>query len=468
MKIGWGSKSPLFYIYLIGGIILFVLCIIYVIIPNFMIDLFPGKFRSDIYKGRIKIEYWEKWSGIEAEAMQKVVDSFNQSQDRIWVVKQTISDVGPRFLVSVAGNTAPDIAAIWTSEIPPFSEKGALLPLDNLAEAFHITRDMYIPVFWDIGTYKGHLYALPTAPSTLALHYNKRLFRKAGLDPERPPKTIQELDAIAEKLTEYDENGKIKVIGFTPSYPGWWSSTWPAWFGGKLWDGKETLTIISPENIKAFEWVQSYGKKFDVERLQTFQSGLSGNFASPNNPFLTEQVAMEMQGVWMHNYISKYNPNLEWGAAPFPSAVSGLENVTLADADILVIPSNCRHPREAFEFISFVQQQKNMELLCMGQKKFSPLKNVSKEFWENHPHPYIKLFYELAQSPNVFTYPKIPVWSEMNDEMNAAYTEIWLNKKSPEDALDIAQERINKAWQKEIIKIKKREMKRKMGKVEID
>jgi ABC-type glycerol-3-phosphate transport system substrate-binding protein len=63
--------------------------------------------------------------------------------------------------------------------------------------------------------------------------------------------------------------------------------------------------------------VQSYSKRYGASALQTFQSGF-GNFSSPQNAFLSEQVAMELQGVWMHNFIDKYAPNLEWGAAPFP------------------------------------------------------------------------------------------------------------------------------------------------------
>ena len=55
--------------------------------------------------------------------------------------------------------------------------------------------------------------------------------------------------------------------------------------------------------------------------------------------------------------------NYHWAAAPFPTDVPGLEDVTTADCDVMVIPRGAAHPREAFEFIAFVQRQAVMERL---------------------------------------------------------------------------------------------------------
>jgi len=455
-------KTPLIkrkivcYPCLVASAALFIFIALEVMLPCLSLDIFPEKYKAKDYKGRTRIEYWEKWTGFEGEAMQAVVDKFNRSQDKIWVKRQTISRIDQRFLVSVAGKNPPDVAGLQAFMIPNFAAKGALLPLNELARKSGIKKDDYLEVFWDMGCYNRTLYALPTTPVTLALHYNKRLFRKAGLDPEKPPRTLLELDQMAEKLTQYDNQGNIKVIGFSPSYPGWYHWAWGYWFGGNLWDGKEQITIDDPENIDAFLWIQNYARKYGVEQLQTFQSGF-GNFSSPQNPFLSELVAMEIQGVWMHNFIDKYNPGLEWGAAPFPARGSAVQNCSVADCDDLVIPTDSRHPNEAFEFIAFVQKKENMELLCMGQRKFSPLRNVSPEFWENHPHPYIKLFYDLAKSPHIKTQPMIPIFQQIRDELTSAFSEVWLLEKTPEQALKTVQKRMERAWNKENTRRKKRE-----------
>jgi ABC-type glycerol-3-phosphate transport system substrate-binding protein len=269
------------------------------------------------------------------------------------------------------------------------------------------------------------------------------MLREAGLDPDKPPQTIEELDRYAERITRRDASGRIVRAGFMPAEPGWWNWGWGCIFGGKLWDGSTRITANAPENVRAFDWIRSYSAKYGAADLQTFRSGF-GNFSSPQNAFLAEQVAMELQGVWMYNFISMYAPHLDWAAAPFPHPADrpDLAESTFVDEDVLVIPRGAKHPREAFEFIAYVQSQEGMELLCMGQRKHSPLVKVSERFWKTHPNPYVKLFARLAYSPNAIAPPKLPLWPEYSAEMNNAFDEVVLLKKTPRQALDAVQIRM--------------------------
>src|SRR6185295_6527069 len=113
------------------------------------------------------------------------------------------------------------------------------------------------------------------------------------------------------------------------SEPGHWPEAWGYFFGGSLWDGRDKLTLVSPENVRAYEWVQSYATEYGVDALLTFRSSF-GRFGSPQNAFMSGKVAMELQGIWLSNYIAMYNPKLNWGAAPFPSAEEGAAPVALA------------------------------------------------------------------------------------------------------------------------------------------
>src|SRR5205823_5652221 len=130
----------------------------------------------------------------------------------------------------------------------------------------------YIPVYWRMCVYHGHVYALPAPPHSTALHVNTDLFRQAGLDPRHPPQTIEAMDAAAAKMTTRDARGRLDVAGFIPAEPGWWNWGWGYVFGGTLWDG-EKITANAPENIRAFEWIRSYSLKYGASALQTFRSG---------------------------------------------------------------------------------------------------------------------------------------------------------------------------------------------------
>ncbi|MDD4879254.1 MAG: ABC transporter substrate-binding protein [Candidatus Omnitrophica bacterium] len=436
----------------------------------------------------VKVVYWEKWSGFEADAMQAVIDLFNSRKftnkdgKLIHVEMSTVSEIDRRLLTAVAGGNPPDVAGVWTWLVTAYAEKGALLPIDDHLREAAITEDRYIPVFWEICKYKGKMWGLPSTPASVALHWNKRLFREAGLDPNVPPSSIQEFDEMAEKLTLiklpgqdkavsfYELKGKpdhedllgqgtIIQMGFLPSEPGWWPWSWGYWFGGELWNGKEKVTADDPGNVKAYEWVKSYSDKYGVDNIKKFSSSF-GTFASPQNAFLSSKVAMVREGVWMYNFIDKYATGMDWDAAPFPSDGGKLKDVTYAEADILVIPIGARHPDEAFKFISFVNTQEAMELLCEGQRKFTPLKNVSEDFYARHKNPHIRVFRALAESPNAFTTPKMVIWQEYLREMSFAYEMIRDLKAEPEEVLSDVRKTMQKRLERELEMSKRAEERR--------
>jgi len=416
--------------------------------------------------GRIIVNYWEKWTGFEGEAMDAVVADFNASQTNIVVKKLVISNIERKMMLATAGGNPPDLVGLWSHYVPVYAEKGALTPLDTMIEEAGIKREDYIKIFWDACKHKGFVWALPSTPATVALHWNKKMFRDAGLDPEHPPQSLEELDKMGEQITvvEVERNGETKrirfpeltaqeredyafdivTLGYTPSEPGWWNPLWGYWFGAKLVGGEDNRTIMadSPEMIETYEWFQSYTKKYGLDNLRQFGAAF-GNFSSPQNPYIAEQVAMVIQGVWMYNFIEKYAPNLEWAAAPFPSRYpEKYPNTTLAECDCLVIPKGARHAKEAFEFIKYVNTQGPMEKLNLGQRKFSPLKKVSPDFVKKHPNPYINVFMELARSPNVYMVPPLSIWNEYAEEMNVACDQIYNLLADPPTALGDVRERV--------------------------
>lgn len=398
----------------------------------------------DPREGRVVVKYWEKWNGFEADAMREIVQDFNASQDRIWVDYSSVSQIDRRLMLAIAGGVPPDIAGVWGLSIPVYSENNALTPLEKLAAEKNIGPANYIPVYWDTCLHEGHLWGLPSTPATLALVYNKKMFREAGLDPEQPPRSIAELEAYNEKLTRRLPDGGIESIGFLPEEPGWWNSLWGFWWGGEmLRDGK--ANVLSPEIRAAYEWVQSYPERFGVRELLAFRDGF-GNYSSPQNPFFNGRVAMVLQGVWIHNYIQKYAPpDFEWGVAPFPSFDPEKNpRVTLADCDVLVIPAGAKHPREAFEFIAYVNSPGPMEKLCLRQLKFSPLATSSPEFWTQHPHPHLREFSDLAWSPNAHRYPVTSTWTAYQSEMRNAVSRIWSGSANATEALATVEQRQQK------------------------
>jgi multiple sugar transport system substrate-binding protein len=232
---------------------------------------------------------------------------------------------------------------------------------------------------------------------------------------------------------------RLLQVGFLPSEPGWWSFAWGYFFGGKLLSEDGKALANSPENVRAYEWVASYTKNLGIDSMQRFRSGF-GNFSSPQNPFLSGKIAMILQGVWMWNFIDMYSPGMQWGAAPFPVPADRPElyGMSMAEADVLVIPKDSKHPAEAWEFIKFVETQEGMELICLAQRKFSSLARTTDGFWTKHPNQFIKMFANLPNSPHVFATPKTGVWLEYSREVGFAVDSIQNLSNTPKAALDQA------------------------------
>lgn len=379
--------------------------------------------------GRVTLDYWEKWTGHEGETMRGIVDEFNASQDRVFVRYFAMAGIDQKALIAIAGGSPPDILGVWNFSVPAFAESGAILPLDELAEEFGIRRERYALAVWPMLTHHDRLYAIVSTCGSLALYYNRGLFREAGLDPDRPPRTIEELDAAAISLTaEESPGGRLTRAGFLHTEPDWWTWHWGYFFGGSLYDpASERSLAASPENVRAYEWVQTYPKRWGADRLVTLQSGF-GWYGTAQHPFLTGRVAMTMQGPWLANLVTKFRPDLDYGVAPFPVEAQLYDPgapIGLLDSDVLVVPRGAEHPRESFEFIAYTQRPEIMERLSAAHGKNSPLAHSSPRFVAEHPNRFLRVHDAIANSPRAFRFPRTRIWSEYAAEFDAAMQGMW-------------------------------------------
>lgn len=407
--------------------------------------------------GKVIVTYWEKWTDFEADAMRKVVDEFNASQDKIYVDYLSVSGIDNKTIMATAGGIPPDLAGLFGANLPLYASYEAVMPMDEMAKEAGLKEEDYIPIFYKICSYKGKLFSLPTTPATTALHYNRQILRDVGWNPDKPPATIEELDELDKKCMVLDKEKHVVRAGFMPTEPGWWPWSWPYFFGGTLMDEDGKITTDLPDNVRAYEWMQGFAKRYGASQLQSFRQGFANAFNSPQNAFLDKKVASVLQGVWMANFIQKYVKDMDWAASPFPTPADrpDVRGSVIADLDIIVIPRGAKHPKEAFEFLKFVQSQKGMEMLCMGQKKFTPLMKVSPEFYAKHPNPFIKLFRDQSLDKNVFITPRTPIWNQYQQELQKVLDQMnLLDKRSVKDLLGDVRKRVQ-PMQDEVDKIEK-------------
>jgi len=427
------------------------LLLLLVILPAAALLAFGPRGNVAAPPDRLVLQYWEKWTGVEGAAMQKIVDRFNEAvgaEHNIWVDYNAMGDVDKRMLIATAGGDPPDVAGLADRFITQYSDQDALLPLDDLTHEYGIDLDAFKPVWLKLCRSDGTLYALPSTPFTVALYYNRELFRQAGLDPDHPPQTTAELNEYALKLTRRapDEKGRDKIVqlGFTvsPRMLGWWHWLWPYFFDGQFWDG-EQFTLDTPATHAAMNWIKQRRDALGNKDVLQFEATAT-IIESAQNPFLAGNLAMVFQGPWMSNWARVYTPDLDYGVAPFPSVTRERQNV-FASCDVFVIPRGARHPREAMIFLQYVMQQDVLEALCMEHGKVSPFRTPGENFFRDHPNPHIRVFDEMASSPYAFGFPQMPSWVQASDELLHMLDNVLRGAADPDEAIRATQEKVSAA-----------------------
>jgi ABC-type glycerol-3-phosphate transport system substrate-binding protein len=400
----------------------------------------PKGVRDPRAAGRTTITYWEKWTGHEALAMQRVVDAFNASQSSIFVRLISMTLIEQRAMLAIAGKNPPDVIGLYSKLLPLFARAKAIEPLDELAARAGLSQATYADAIWrlcNVRTPHGSLFGLPNTCSTMALYMGVDALADAGLDASVPPTSIAQLDAWSQQATRR-AGDRFERLGFVQSEPGWWPYTWGAYFGGSLYDeATNQATTDSDANVRAYAWAQRTATALGVQRMMNFQSGL-GSYASAEQPLLAGRVAMCLHGPFLVNVIKQYKPEFRFAVAPFPTEAgdSSVNPVGLVEADVLTIPRGCKHPKEAFAFIAFVQQQRVQEQLCIDHAKPTPLAASTPDYYARHPSPFIGVHEAIARSPRGFGTPATRAWNEYEALFRRAWeTDIWQVRTPAREAL---------------------------------
>lgn len=420
--------------------------------------------------GRTVVTYWEKWTDAEGEALRRLVAVFNETvgqRENIYVDHVTTTQIDLKTLVAAAGGDPPDLAGLWPHNVASFAAHGALSALDERAAADGLEPNLFVPVYYNQGRYHGRLYSVPLTPWSLALYYNQDLFdafapqlQAKGLDPTRPPRTLDELRAYSEVIQRRNARGHLEVLGFLPATPetiGWYWNTWGLWAGGRFTDADGYPRFDTAACDTGYQWVADFARAIGQTAILRFEASL-GNFNSPDNPFMRGRLAMMLQGPWFANMIRQYGPNIRYAAAPFPT-LDGSQ-ASYCGQDVLVIPAGARHPEAAWRFIVWLYQSppihvpsgkaqpqfgyeyylertptgfeqrpmpalRPVEWLCWNHFKNSPLAQSAPEFVATHPNPALAVHEELARLPAANADPPLSNWTALQAEFVAAYRDIW-------------------------------------------
>ncbi len=395
---------------------------------------------------KVTVSFWYPHTGLYGDVIRSLVDMFNKESATVSVKATYVpvtagTQVSERLMAAIAGGNPPDTAYFDRFTVGSWAVRGSLTDLTDYAKALGVTSDMYYSFAWEEANYEGRLYALPHDTDDRALYYNKKVFRDAGLDPEKPPKTIAELDAMAEKITKKDARGRLERIGLIPWLNQGWLYGWGWVFGGEFYDPKtRKVTANDPKIVAALEWMVSYAKKYDVAVIDSFSAAFG---SEAMDPFHVGQLGTVIDGDWKLALIDKYAPDLEFGVVPFPIPPGGKLS-TWAGGWSIVVPKGAKNPKEAFEWASWFCGPKGQLLYCVATAHIPTIKEAAQDpaFWEG----YHKVFMELL--PYARYRPVIPEGDLLWVELASATDQARHLVKPSKQLLDEATAKVNKALEK--------------------
>ena len=337
---------------------------------------------------KIKLVVWGLAASEESKGLDAAVAEFERRHPNIdvRVLSMGAGNMDPqKLMTSIVGKVPPDVIHQDRFTIGDWASRDTFMSLDKLIQRDldkldGIHPDEFYKACWSEATYKGKVYAIPFNTDDRALYYSRTLFREAGLDPDKPPKTWEELREYAVKLTTYRKDGGFKRIGFIPNFGNSWLYLYSWQNDGEFMspDGRK-CTMNNPRSVGALKYMVSvYDALKGVEAIDSFATGFKAN---EFDPFLTGLVAMKVDGNWFLANIARYGPDLDFGVAPAPVPQARLEGkppfqgqppyITWSGGFSLAIPRGARHVEESWEFIKWMTSEESVRIQCKVQRKYN-------------------------------------------------------------------------------------------------
>lgn len=328
------------------------------------------------------IIFWHAMSGESQQALEKIVNDYNKSQNDVHVdaiFQGSYEESIVKFKAVAGTKEAPNLVQMNDISTSFMYKSGAIIPMNDFIEkdtTFNIGKlDDVLLNYYKIN---GKLYSMPFNSSTAILVYNKDAFKDVGLDPEKAPKSYKEIEEYSKKLVKKNSNGIVDRYGFSIiSY---------AWFIEQLLANDNSL-YVDQENGRngnnptkvAYEnqlptilnWIQNmnkeklainYGRDWDATR-SAFSSGKVAMFLD-SSAGLTALIQ---------------NSNFEVGTAFIPNE-SGVFNGSVIGGGSLWITNSNNEAKEkaAWDFVKYAVS-KDVQAVWSSSTGYFPVNTESYE-----------------------------------------------------------------------------------------
>jgi multiple sugar transport system substrate-binding protein len=402
-----------------------------------------------------ELELWHFWaSPVRRNAILRVIALCQSKLPNITIV-DTVKPFGDLWTANVAavaaGSGMPDVIVSDRPTLPRDGNDGVYMDLAEWAERDGVTRDQFYDWAWDQGTLDAAVYGIPHETDVSVLFYNKQLFEAAGLDPNSPPETWEDVEAAADALDIQNDDGSFERIGFFPL----WNRGMDIWQytnDGEMLAPDGTPQINNENMVETTEWVKTWVDRYGGwDALQEFNAQY--NTAPPNDNFMSNRVAMRADIFGYNSQLEFYRPRadingdlqvagdeprMEWGVSLLPHNADA-DAGTWSGGFAMSIPTGAANPEAAWEFIKCATGPEGQASWARDTQA-QPTNIAAAEDPVVQARPQWDLVDEaLATSTGGVYLSAYPNW---NEQLNQRWDQVWQGTLTAQEALDQAQEAV--------------------------
>lgn len=262
----------------------------------------------------VTISFWCNFTGSDGDVLRELVADFNETNEEGITVEIDIMDsdtLQSKLPTAISTGTGPSFILMGIEYLEQYAANGLIEDISDFWETTGIDKSGFYENVVQKSYIGDTLYGVPMQYNLQYLYYNKDVFEAAGLDPENPPATLDELKEAAIACTDTSKNQY--GLGIPYDYAAYVCWLWAN--GGDVIsvDGTENL-LNSQENIDTLTWLQNLVMNEGVS-----PEGLSA--ADADTMLQSGQLAMYTSGPWNINGLTELGVN--FGVAAIPAGTDG-------------------------------------------------------------------------------------------------------------------------------------------------
>lgn len=332
---------------------------------------------STLASAKEKIIFWHAMGGNFQPTLNKIVEEYNKSQDKIEVealYQGSYQEALNKFKSVQGTDKAPALIQLNEISTEYMYNSGAITPMQEFVKKDNYDLTKLEDTLINYYTINGTLYSMPFNSSASILLYNKDAFKEVGLDPEKAPKSYKELAEAAKKLTKGTERYGFAMI-------------MDAWFIEQLLANENTL-YVNEENGRAGKYPTAVA--YNGEKIKTIFNWLNDmyrdntatsygkEYQNTRAAFLSGKVSMYIDSSAGIQQLTEL-ANFEIGSAYVPSENGEFTGVPIGGASLWITNSvSDEKQAAAWDFVKYAVSKESQALWASSTGYYS----VNKEAYD--------------------------------------------------------------------------------------